>query len=551
MIRSISVIARLILLCLIAMVATVVVGVFGYNGLVTLHDKAELMYNSATKPAVEIGTMNGTLGKVIADLLLIYQHNPSLPYAALHDHPTSVHFESIKGWRKVFEDHLKSYKASQLNDAERKLIEGIEHNYVKFSAEVLEPLIARLQGGDYSPEGVQQLLEGFQKYVFYIEKDIGELLKEQNEIALAEFEDIQSASRSANIGIVVTNLLSAAGLLVVAFLILSSIIGPLKRVQDTLSVIEQTHDFTTRIQVVSKDEVSKMASAINSLLSSVQQAFKSIFASSEQLDAVSKELAEASSRVAKGSESTSDSSSNMAASVEEMTASIAHVSDNAKETSKDAEDMKSLSESGVSIVGKTVSEMRQMADAVKDSSDTISELGKHSEQISGIVQTIKDVADQTNLLALNAAIEAARAGEQGRGFAVVADEIRKLAERTTSATTEIAAMISAIQESSHAAVSSMLNAADRVSEGVRLAEQAGGAITDIQAGADRVQTRVADITSALNEQSIAGHQISDQVEKVAQATDENSEAAKSSFEIANNIAQLAGSMRQAMSKFKV
>ena len=339
--------------------------------------------------------------------------------------------------------------------------------------------------------------------------------------------------------------------LFLAFYIANFIAKPLAKVQVTMSEIETTGDFRKRIDLVSTDEVGQTATTINHLLGALQETFKEILHAIAQLDTASVQLTEVSQKVAKGSENTSDSSSNMASSVEEMTVSINQVSENAKETSKNAENMMALSTSGAEIVHRTVSEMQIMAEAVRDSSGTISELGKESEQISSIVQTIKDVADQTNLLALNAAIEAARAGEQGRGFAVVADEIRKLAERTTSATTEIAAMITGIQESSHSAVEAMARAHERVSGGVELAVQAGEAINNIKEGAGAVQTHVTDIASALSEQSHASEQITVQVEKVAQATDENADAARSSSKAADNIAALAKSMREAMAKFTV
>jgi methyl-accepting chemotaxis protein len=146
--------------------------------------------------------------------------------------------------------------------------------------------------------------------------------------------------------------------------------------------------------------------------------------------------------------------------------------------------------------------MNKIVETVKRNAVKISDLGKSSDEIGEIIATIDEIADQTNLLALNAAIEAARAGEQGRGFAVVADEIRKLAERTTKATKEIANTINAMQEEIKAAVSSMEEGTENVEQGVILTDESGKVLQKIVDAISRTSAIMADVDTSVRAQNI-------------------------------------------------
>jgi methyl-accepting chemotaxis protein len=151
-----------------------------------------------------------------------------------------------------------------------------------------------------------------------------------------------------------------------------------------------------------------------------------------------------------------------------------------------AQETAELSHTGSDTVRRNVGAIEDMAGSIEEAGRNVQALGERSEQITSIVQTIKDIADQTNLLALNAAIEAARAGETGRGFAVVADEVRKLAERTAASTAEISKMVSDIQQQTTQAVDNMSAIQQQANHSVTLTRESGETLAQILEGARSV-----------------------------------------------------------------
>jgi len=306
-------------------------------------------------------------------------------------------------------------------------------------------------------------------------------------------------------------------------------------------------DLTVDVRSASRgsilDSAGEMVRSIRKMVTEISHSSHSLTQGAERISTASREVAIASERQ-------SDATSSMAAAIEEMTVSINHISDSANDTQENSLASVRLSEDGFVRIQAASNGIKEIASTVSDASGRIRKLEERANQISSIAGVIKEIAGQTNLLALNAAIEAARAGEQGRGFAVVADEVRKLAERTSSATIEIEQMITGIQTDTVQVVGVMDAALPQVDAGVRAAEGAAESLRQIKDGAQMTLARIREVANATKEQSVASNSIAQRVEEVATMVEETTAAMHSTAETAADLERISGELTQLVSRFR-
>jgi methyl-accepting chemotaxis protein len=232
----------------------------------------------------------------------------------------------------------------------------------------------------------------------------------------------------------------------------------------------------------------------------------------------------------------------------EMNATVLEVARNAGKASEQSEMTRARADGGSELVNQVVQAIGQVDNAAVTLQTHMKELGSQAESIGGVMNVISDIADQTNLLALNAAIEAARAGEAGRGFAVVADEVRKLAEKTMTATQEVSASISAIQHSTRANIEAVDNAVKNVSSATSLANSSGEALKEIVSLASASSAIVASIATAAEEQSATSEEINRAVEEIHNVVGDTSNGMVQSSAAVQELSRMAQELRQVMDR---
>ncbi len=533
---------KILLAPLLTVVMMLVLGVVTFFGMRTMQGALETI---TTRGMQHTALLNGSRDELLEANIGVYRLFAS--FSNFDAERIQKETTTILGHTDNAIKLLKNLaERSDLGEEEKKNLAALDQPMAKYRKNVAQA-IDMAQSDLASGTGMMQAAD---KRFIEITTQMDGILAAQK---VKGEEATTSASASASRTITLSMVILAASVvaaLAIALTLANRIVVPMLAAIRTAASVA-SGNLTNQIPKGDKDETGDLLRALSSMQANLRQLIDTIAGNARQTAATSANMSGALSNISQSVEGQNDATSTVAAAIEEMSVSIGNIHENANHALEANQESSRLASEGSTIVQNAFDEMTRISNTVKDAAVVVERVGQQSNDISAIVQVIREVADQTNLLALNAAIEAARAGEQGRGFAVVADEVRKLAEKTTSSAQEIADMIVAIQQSAGQAVEDIRHVVEQVSVTATYADNARQSIERIQTRASQSEGFAKEITAALGEQSKASELIAQKVEGITQMSEANALGVSHASQSMGEMEAQSRLLQDAVTRFKV
>lgn len=441
---------------------------------------------------------------------------------------------------------LNKFLAKHKNDAEYKtLIKNYnsfitaEQTFVKSSSsrgtQTQANASAQTASQNKAQNGPPATMSNFDKTKTALEASFDKIINKQVAAADQTYKNSEISYKVISFGLIALLIVCIGITLVLSIIIIRSITVPVRKVTTKLEEISQSNgDLTQRIGYDSKDEIGQLSKNFDLFMEKLQSIISEVAASADTISSSSNELNQAAAISTKSLEQISGTvveiasgTSEEASTAEETNASLSEAakfseatSSSSKNTAYNSIKAKEAAETGAAKINEIVSSITDIEKSSKEVAVIINELDKSSKKIGDIIQIITGISEQTNLLALNAAIEAARAGEAGKGFNVVAEEIRKLADQSNNAASEISALVKDNQLKSATAVNSVSQVEEKVSSGVNKASEVGESIQNIIENIQNVVKEIAQIDDANEKQALSAKEIEEAIKNIAVTSNE-------------------------------
>ena len=570
---------KLLLLNVVAIIGMIVVGMVGYFATMQAQEDLNTISQTYLKGIFEIGRCRHAVRYAqVQSILVPLTTDPALLQSRI---------DKYNGAVKELDESLALYEQIIKDDAQaRAQVDAAKREWAKFKS-----------GGDKmmqmrSPAGADtqtianhrnQALEYYQAEVMPYAVSTGGAILEIQQKAYQDSEDTIKRS-DEGIASAVRNLFIVLGgmslvLIFFSFTITKAVTNPLSNMVQALHLLKDG-DFrrTDLLDADRADEFGAMALAVRDMRQTISKVIQKTSDAASQFAASSQELTASAHQSSQASEQVAQSVTGSAGAVVEQQSLINDAMDAINVATKSIETLTKTSDLVAAMVGKAMDEANAGTEAVEasvnqiisvekivnDSALTVDKLGKRSQEIGQIVESISGIAEQTNLLALNAAIEAARAGEHGRGFAVVSEEVRKLAEESGEASQKIAALIGEIQAETTSAVDSMQKGNAAVRAGTESVERLRSTFDSIKDASKKVETEAKNMVNELkavesatfkirdcNDKTLEkGLSVSKEMESVSAAAEQQSASSEEISSAADELARLAQDLQNSLQMFQ-